>query len=147
MLSIVTTLLPVLGSVLDKVIPNPAEREKARLELQLRLAENETELLKLLAQADTNQAEINKEEAKSSSLFVAGWRPFVGWVCGVGVAWAFLLKPIADWILPVAARFVPQLAGITTPVLDSGQLMSLLLGLLGMGGFRMLEKKWGVASK
>lgn len=147
MIPIIASLLPILGSVIDKVIPNTAEREKAKAEIQLRLAENELEFAKLLSANDQGQIEINKEEAKSNSLFVSGWRPFVGWTCAVGVAWAFVAKPFLDWFVSLLSRFYPALVGFTSPVLNTGELMSLLLGLLGMGGFRMMEKKWGVANK
>lgn len=147
MLPIIASLLPILGSVIDKVIPNTAERERAKAEIQLKLAEQELEFAKLLSANDQGQIEINKEEAKSHSLFVSGWRPFVGWTCAVGVAWAFVLKPFLDWFVSLLSRFYPTLVGFTSPVLNTGELMSLLLGLLGMGGFRMMEKKWGVATK
>lgn len=147
MLPIIASLLPILGSVIDKVIPNTAERERAKAEIQLKLAEQELEFAKLLSANDQGQIEINKEEAKSNSLFVSGWRPFVGWTCAVGVAWAFVLKPFLDWFVSLLSRFYPTLVGFTSPVLNTGELMSLLLGLLGMGGFRMMEKKWGVANK
>lgn len=139
MIPLVTSLLPILGSVIDKIIPNKAEQERAKAELALKLAENETELLKLFTASDQGQIEINKEEAKSSSLFVSGWRPFVGWTCGVGCAWAYILKPIADWILAAAGSTVKP------PELQTGELMSLLLGLLGMGALRTYEKFKGVA--
>jgi|SRR6185436_9910439 len=141
MIPLVTTLLPILGNVLDKIIPNTAERERAKAELALKLAENETELLKLFTQIDQSQIEVNKEEAKSSSLFVSGWRPFIGWTCGAGVSWAFVLKPIADWGIAASGHVV------TTPILQTGELMSLLLGLLGMGALRSFEKVKGVANK
>lgn len=141
MLPLVTILLPILGNVLDKIIPNTAEREKAKAELALKMTENETELLKLFTQIDSGQIEINKEEAKSSSFFVAGWRPAVGWLSAFGVGWAFVFKPIADWILAVSH------SSVVTPALNTGELMSLLLGLLGMGAIRSFEKVKGVAAK
>lgn len=147
MIPLIASLLPILGNVLDKVLPNTAEREKVKLELQAKLVEQELELAKLLSANDQGQIEINKEEAKSNSLFVSGWRPFVGWTCAVGVAWAFVVKPFLDWIVSLLARFYPVLQGFASPELNTGELMSLLLGLLGMGGFRMMEKKWGVANK
>ena|SRR3990167_3930828 len=139
MIPIIASLIPILGSVLDKVIPNAAEREKAKLEIQLKLAENETELVKLFAAQDQGQIEINKEEAKSNSLFVAGWRPAVGWICAFGCAWAFILKPVLDWGVAAAGSTV------ALPVFQTGELMSLLLGLLGMGTLRTYEKFKGVA--
>lgn len=139
MIPIIASLIPILGSVLDKIIPNTAERERAKAEIALKLAENETELVKLFAAQDQGQIEINKEEAKSSSLFVSGWRPFVGWTCGIGCAWAFILKPVLDWGVTVAG-YATKL-----PELQTGELMSLLLGLLGMGTLRTYEKFKGVA--
>jgi len=133
-------LTPIIGKVIDK-IPNPAEREKARLEIELQIKQQETELLKLFTQNDSGQIEVNKQEAAHSSMFVAGWRPFVGWTCGAGVSWAFVLKPIADWIVAISG------STITTPVIQTGELMSLLLGMLGMGAIRSFEKVKGVASK
>jgi Holin of 3TMs, for gene-transfer release len=135
-------LLAVLGPVFTKVlnfIPDPVARAKAEAELQVQLMAHETELLKLFAQADTNQTDINKVEAQSSSLFVSGWRPFVGWVCGVGVAWTFVLQPACDWVLAI---YKP---GVVTPILETGQLMSLLLGLLGMGAMRSYDKMKGTS--
>lgn len=139
MIPFIASLVPILGSVLDKVIPNTAERERAKAEIALKLAENETELVKLFAAQDQGQIEINKEEAKSSSLFVSGWRPFVGWTCATGCAWAFVLKPVLDWGVMAAGHTA------ALPVLQTGELMSLLLGLLGMGTLRTYEKFKGVA--
>lgn len=145
MIPVIASLLPILGNVLDKIIPNAAERERVKAELALKLGEQELELAKLFTSNDLGQIDINKEEAKSSNLFVSGWRPFVGWTCAVGVAWAFVLKPFFDWSVALLSRFYPTLVGFTSPEFNTGELMSLLLGLLGMGGFRMMEKKWGVA--
>ena len=139
MIPVLASLLPILGNVLDKIIPNTAERERAKTELALKLAENETEILKLFAAQDQGQIEINKEEAKSNSLFVSGWRPAVGWICAFGCAWAFILKPILDWGVAAAGSTV------ALPVFQTGELMSLLLGLLGMGTLRTYEKFKGVA--
>lgn len=130
-------IFDLISPVLDKVlsfIPNPVEREKVK-------AEQTAALIQLLAQNDVAQLEVNKAEATNTNLFVSGWRPFVGWVCGFGVAWAFVLQPIVDWILAIVKP------GVSTPMLDSGQLMSLLLGMLGMGALRSVDKIRGVASK
>jgi len=140
MIPILTILSPIVGKILDK-IPNAGEREKARLEFELKVAENETKLLEMFTQLDSKQMEVNIEEAKSSSMFVSGWRPLIGWVTGAGVTWAYVLKPILDWILAVSGSVVK------TPVLETGELMTLLLGLLGMGALRSYEKIKGVASK
>src|SRR5688572_759743 len=90
--------IPILGPLIDKLvdrIPDPAERqrEKARIE---------SEILAAATAQQAQQAEINKIEAASNSVFVAGWRPFIGWVCGFGIAWVFVLNPIASWAFVVA---------------------------------------------
>lgn len=140
MIPLLGLLTPIVGKILDK-IPDAGEREKARLEFELKIQENETKILEMFNKIDEKQADINVEEAKSSKLFVSGWRPWVGWVSGAGVTWAFVIKPIADWILAVSHSTV------VTPDLNTGELMSLLLGLLGMGALRSFEKTKGVASK
>jgi hypothetical protein len=128
---------PILDAILGIVnkgldfIPDPNKRAQIA-------ADQATQIRALLAQSDQAQADVDKTEAASSSLFVAGWRPAVGWVCAAGVAWAFVFQPFADWILAATGH------NIITPKLDSGTLMSLLLGMLGMGGLRTYEKTQGV---
>lgn len=129
---------PILGKVLDK-IPDAGEREKVRLEFELKLREQEAALLTLFTQNDQGQIDVNKVEAASSNLFVSGWRPAVGWVCAFGVAWAFVLQPGLDWLLAIVKP------GVTTPQINAGELMSLLLGMLGMGAIRSFEKVRGVS--
>lgn len=138
MLPVIATLLPVVGKVLDKIIPNVAEREKAKMELQLKLAEQEGELVKALIQSDIAQADINKVEAGSDNLFKSGWRPAVAWIGVTGLAWTVFL-PVISWFL--------QMFGVQTPPLPQlgGEVLNtLLFGLLGLGGLRTYEKKSGV---
>lgn len=122
-----------LGSkVIDKLFPDPAQRDAAKLEL-LRLQQS-GELAQMTAQTD-----INKVEAASSSLFVAGWRPFLGWVCGMGCAWNWIGLPIAKLVIAILGyTFALQMA-------DISEMMPLLLGMLGIGGMRTYEKVKGVA--
>lgn len=96
-------------------------------ELRARLEEQATGLLE-------KQIEINVQEAKHTSLFVAGWRPFVGWVCGFGVAYQFLFRPFAVWVSSIYATFPAP------PVLDSAEIVSLLAVLLGAKTLRTVEK-------
>lgn len=95
---------------------------------------------KIKLKRDEMQAEINRVEAMHSSLFVSGWRPFVGWVCGFGLAAKCILMPFMNWCVIVFAnpKFVP-------PAFEVGDLIGLLLALLGMSGLRSYEKKGGVA--
>ena len=132
LLGLLPSLLPMLGEVLDRVIPDKAEAAKARLEMEGKLLEAAT------AQAG-QQAAINQAEAASNNLFVAGWRPFIGWVCGAGLAWAFIAMPIATWML--AALEIRQ----TLPRLEIEYLLELVVAMLGLGGLRTFEKLKGVA--
>ena len=133
------TIVAVVGNVLDKVIPDPAQAADAKLKL-LTLAQN-GELAQLNAdtQLAQGQLDVNKQEATNPSLFVSGWRPFVGWICGSGLGYAFLLKPIFS---PFALKYL----GAAMEPLDIGTLLTLLLGMLGLGGMRTYEKVTGVAS-
>jgi hypothetical protein len=132
LLGLLPSLLPMLGEVLDRIIPDKAEAAKARLEMEAKLLEAAT------AQAG-QQAAINQVEAANSNVFVSGWRPFIGWVCGAGLAWAFVVAPIASWLLVVLG--VRQ----TLPQLQVEYLMELIVALLGLGGLRTYEKLRGVA--
>jgi|TARA_R110002124_G_scaffold107071_5_gene259362 hypothetical protein len=80
------------------------------------------------------QLEINKAEASHASVFVSGWRPFCGWVCGMALLYSFILSPFLDIWLDV-------------PKLEMGDLMTVLLGMLGLGGLRTHEKTKSVANK
>ena len=133
-------LTPLIDPLL-KLIPNPAEREKAKMEYELRIKEQEMEFFKLLSQADQQQTDINKVEAANPNLFVSGWRPFVGWVCASGFAWATVVQPVLVFILAAFHH------SMVTPQIQTEVLIQALFGLLGMGGMRMMEKKWGVANK
>ena len=124
--------LEIGGKIIDRVFPDPQAQDAAKLEL-LKLQQSGE-----LAQI-TGQLEINKVEAASSSVFVAGWRPFVGWVCGSGLAVQFLVAPILTWGAALAGH------PVAFPSLDMGTLLALLGGLLGIGGMRTVEKINGVA--
>lgn len=123
---------PILGPLVDR-IPDPNERARAREQV-------EQQMLSALTALVQGQLEINKQEAAHSNVFVAGWRPFVGWVCGTALAWNFVLYPVTQW---VAFLYDVDLKGM--PQLEAGELMTVLLGMLGLGGMRTYEKKVGVA--
>ena len=96
-------------------------------------------LQRIKQQPDKMQAAVNAVEARHRSLFVAGWRPFIGWVCGVALAYQFLILPLISWIVTIAMD-----APIYPPVVETGALYSVLLGMLGLGGLRTYEKAAGV---
>jgi hypothetical protein len=134
LLALLPTLLPALTEVLDRVVPDQAAAAKAKLEMEAKLLEAAT------AQA-SQQAEINKTEAAHSSIFVAGWRPYIGWVCGMAIAWAFLVAPMLSWLLPVLGVVA------VVPPLQTEFLLELVFAMLGLGGLRTFEKLKGVASR
>ena len=86
------------------------------------------------------QNEVNKAEAASDSVWKGGWRPFVGWVCGAAFAYHFVIQPLAIFVIAAYGMEVPSL-----PVFEMGQLMTVLMGMLGLGGLRSFEKTKGVA--
>lgn len=137
-------LIPIIGPVIDRLIgliPNQQEREKARLAAEIELAKLDQETLKTLLNADAKQADINIEEAKSSSLFVSGWRPSLGWVCSAAFAWTYVGLPILSFALKLAGH------PIELPKIEFGEMSAILTGMLGLGGMRTYEKLKGVASK
>jgi hypothetical protein len=127
----ITAALDVGGKLIDKFFPDPAQKADAQLKL-LALAQS-GELAGMTAQTD-----INKVEAASSSTFVAGWRPAVGWVCVLGLLYTFLAQPLITWWATNHTMTAP-------PVLDMGVLVTLLGGMLGLAGLRTKEKVEGVA--
>ena len=124
-------IISVVSSVLDKVIPDNNAKEKAKADIEKALIDNS-------AQINLAQAETNKIEANHRSVFIAGWRPFLGWVCGIGFAWIFVLNPILQWGL--------ALYGINSvlPQLQTDVLMELTIALLGLAGLRSWEKAKGI---
>src|SRR5690242_5162672 len=123
----VTAILNIGNSLIDRLLPVKAQAEAAKAALlQLQV---QGELSQLQGQLD-----INKAEATNPNWLVAGWRPFVGWVCGFGLASQFLIGPFATWIAALLGH------PIVYPSLDMGTLMTLLSGLLGLGGLRTYEK-------
>jgi hypothetical protein len=117
---------------LDKIFPD------ADTELKGKLAEAATQINNDY-QLQLAQLDINKTEAASSSLFVAGWRPFIGWSCGFALCYAAIIEPIARFIAAVMFAYV----GVF-PVIDTDITMQILMGLLGLAGMRTFEKHKGV---
>jgi hypothetical protein len=128
-------IIDVIGKIIDRVIPDPAAKAQLQLELaQLADAENQRAHDEMMGQIGTNT-----EEAKSSNMFVAGWRPAVGWIGAIGVGYSFVVEPMMSWVARVMFHY-----GGSFPVLDNGQLMTLVMGMLGFGGLRTYEKYKGV---
>jgi hypothetical protein len=125
-----------IGSIIEsvgKVAGDLVTSDKERLELEL-------EGRKLDQAIDLAQIDVNKKEAEHFSVFVAGWRPGAAWVCVAGLAWHYILQPVVVFFAVLYGYQLPPL-----PVFDMDALMTLLFGLLGLGGFRAIEKIQGVA--
>lgn len=128
-------LINVVTHVVDKVIPDP----QAKMDLQIKLAQLADQEAQREHDEMMGQVATNTEEAKTGNMFVAGWRPFIGWTGGVGLSYSFVIEPVASWIARVAFHYAGSF-----PVLDTGQLMALVTGMLGFGGMRAYEKVKGV---
>jgi hypothetical protein len=132
-------LLPLLGTVIDKAIPDPQVAAQAKLEA-MRLAQSgEMAALDADLKIALGQIEINKVEAGTDP-FRGGWRPAAGWVCVFGLGYTFLLRPLLPWLVSLTGADVAEL-----PPIDTMELMALLGGLLGLGGFRTYERVRGKA--
>ena len=91
------------------------------------------------------QVTLNTTEAAHRSIWVAGWRPFIGWTCGSALCYHFILQPLLQYGIHVASAWVPELRDIADlPTLDTGPLFTLVMGMLGLGGLRTYEKKAGL---
>lgn len=122
---------------LFKVDPNVAAQHAEDLaKIQAEMQEN---MLNGIQAMSTAQNQVNTTEAQSKNWFVASWRPAVGWVCALGLFSQFIIGPFATWIATLLGK------PIQYPSLDMGTLMTLLLGLLGLGGMRTYEKVSGVS--
>ena len=95
---------------------------------------DKAEKAQLIQEINKAQIEVNKVEANSNSLFVSGWRPFVGWTCGIALCYHFVLQPFLTFVL---YSFGHQ---IILPTFDMGTLTTILMGMLGLGGLRSYEK-------
>jgi len=126
-----------------------------KIEDPVELAKIDLQLQELERLANAGQMEVNKVEAAHKSIFVAGWRPWLGWVCGMSIAYSFIGQPLLEWGLvffdhQIAVKTVIDGSivwseGIKVPQIDSENLMELTLGMLGLAGLRTYEKTKGVS--
>ena len=127
MLGIVESVVGVAGKVLDKFVED--KDLKAKLEAELK-----SQIISL----DLAQAQTNLEQAKHSSMFIAGARPAIMWICAFGLGWQFVFQPITVWLFAVLG------SNLVLPVLETEGLMPLTLSLLGLGSMRSFEKYKGI---
>jgi len=140
-----------IGSIIEgvgKVAGDLITTDKERLEMALEERKLSLEEKKIDQATDLAQVDINKIEAASTSLFVSGWRPAVGWVGVAGLTYQFLGYPLMQWVWAFGqgVDIIPK--GLAAPPdLQIEHLMTLLAGLLGFGGMRSFEKSKGIAAK
>jgi len=126
----VTAALDIGGKLIDRLFPDPAKRDAARLEL-----------LRLQQAGALAQVAVNQAEASNPSVFVSGWRPAIGWICGAACAWNWLGLPITKMALAYAGH------EISLSPADLTEMLPVLMGMLGLGGLRSWEKINGAAAK
>lgn len=126
--ALLPNILPAVTDVIGRFLPEDKEA-KAKAEREI-----EAQLTTHLAKIDLAQLDINKTEAAHRSIFVAGWRPFIGWSCGVALSWTYVVMPITQFILAQTGHLVDL------PAMNMNEMMPVLMGMLGLGGLRSFEK-------
>jgi hypothetical protein len=127
-MGLLDTLVGPVTSIIDKIIPDKDQAAKLAHEIA-------TMSEKMANEQMLAQLEVNKAEAASGSLFKGGWRPAIGWICGLALLWSFILQPFLVFFLLVFGVDLPPL-----PEIGTADLMPILLGMLGLGGLRSYEK-------
>lgn len=142
-MSIWDTVAAPIIAIINKVVPDKAAAAAAVATLnQMQMQGALQDEMLQLQSVTSAQSDIDKVEAASSSIFIAGWRPFVGWVCGVGLAMSCIVSPLFTWISALIGHPTPF------PKLDDALLQGTLAGMLGLGyGLRTFEKFKGVAGQ
>ena len=137
----ISILLGIGSKVIDKIWPDPAQRDAAKLEL-LKMQQS-GDLAQLTADTSLmiEQIKVNQAEATNPSLFVSGWRPGVGWVCVAACGWNWIGLPVAKVIAVILGH------PIDLAPADLTEMLPILMGMLGLGGLRTIEKLQGRAAK
>jgi hypothetical protein len=136
----ITAVLDLGAKVIDKIFPDPAQRDAAKLKMMELQQQGEFKQLDYDFQLALEQAKVNAVEAASGSTFVSGGRPAAMWVCVMGLFYTFIAQPLATW-----ASSIGNVAG--PPKIDTDLLVQLLIGMLGLAGIRSWDKTKGVAAK
>ena len=126
-MSLVSTLVGPVTGLLDKFIENKDQKNALAHEIATMSERHHQELMK-------SQIEVNKVEAANSNLFVSGWRPFIGWTCGLGMFGNFITIPFANFVLALLE------IAIVIPLVPLETMMPVLMGMLGLGAMRSYEK-------
>jgi len=127
MLNLIDRLISPISTLLDKVIPDKDLKEQLAHDIATMAERHSHDIIKA-------QIEVNKTEAAHKSLFVSGWRPAVGWTCCLGLAGNFLVIPFSNFVMALAG------SDIVIPLIDVSTMMPVLMGMLGLGTMRTVEK-------
>jgi len=131
MIQLIAAILPEALKIIDDYIPDKDAAQKAKDQINAKLID-------AAAQANLGQIETNKAEAQHRSVWVAGWRPAIGWACAAGFGYTFVGYPVLSWVGGIYGW--PAL-----PLIDNGILLEMTFGMLGMAGLRTFEKLKGVS--
>jgi hypothetical protein len=131
MMPILSAIMPIAETVIERLVPDKNAKAKAMREMEKALVDAHN-------QGALAQLEINKVEAGHRSIFVAGWRPCIGWVGAFAIGWHFLVQPLTIFLLGVFGL------SYDLPHFDMDSLMTIVLGMLGIGGMRSFEKFKGL---
>lgn len=134
-------LFSIGKSLVERLWPDPAKQAEEMRKLQEMEQEGDMARLNAHVQLLVAQLKINEAEAAHKSIFVAGWRPFIGWVGGAALAWQFIAYPVLLWI---QAAYAPEM--VAPPVFETGPLMAIVTAMLGIGGMRSFDKSKGVST-
>lgn len=126
--------IPLLGTLFDRILPDPQAAADAKIKVMEMAQRGELAQLDADLKMATGQIEVNRVEATHQSLFVAGWRPAIGWVCGAAFAFKFVVGPSVVVLMAMAGH------PIVLPEFDFSEMSTILLGMLGLGGLRTMEK-------
>lgn len=132
----ITALIDLGRSVIERKWPDASKRVEELTKLEALRAKGDSEALAAHVQLLVGQIEVNKVEAASSHLFVAGWRPYVGWVGGTGLAYSAIIEPLMRFVATTMFHYTGAF-----PVIDTTLTMQVLLGILGLGAMRSYDKK------
>ena len=135
-----TGIFTLTSKVIDKIFPDKTEAEKAKLRLVELEQSGELARMTELREWDKAQTVVNAVEAAHRSVFVAGWRPFIGWVCGSALAMSMVILPLAEFILANIFN-----VNVVMPEIAWSELSVIAGGMLGIGGLRTYEKCKGVS--
>jgi hypothetical protein len=132
-------------SAIDKIWPDPIKRAEELRKLEEMKQSGDLAKMQMHVDLMLAQIKVNMKEAEHKSVFVAGWRPFIGWVGGSSLAYAGIIHPLLVWIWSILVAFGTIPPGVEPPpYMESGLLGTIVTGMLGIGGMRTYEKNKGV---